>query len=48
MYYTQILMNAIHIQAGIFLRQDYVPEKLLSNRTQNSHLQQCISWVLGD
>jgi len=26
MYYTQILMTAIHIQAGIVLRQDYVPK----------------------
>jgi hypothetical protein len=48
MYYTQILMTAMHLQAGVVLRQDYFPEKLLSNRTQNSHLQQRISWGLGD
>jgi len=32
------------VQAGLILRQGYVPEKRLANQTHNSHLQQCISW----
>ena len=40
--------SEITIQVVLVLRQGYVPEKRRTNRTQNSHLKQCISWVLGD
>jgi hypothetical protein len=38
---------AVCIQAGLVLRHGYVPDKRRANRTQNSHLKQCISWRLG-
>ena len=34
------------VQAGLVLCQGYAPEKCHTNRTQNSHLKQCISWGL--
>jgi hypothetical protein len=34
--------------ADLVLRQGYVLEKRRANRTQNSHLKQCISWGLGE
>jgi hypothetical protein len=36
------------IQACPFLCQGYVPEEYSANWTQNFHLKQCISCVLGD
>ena len=36
------------VQTGLGLCQGYVPEKCHTNRTQNSHLKQCISWGLED
>ena len=36
------------MQAGLILHQGYIPEKSHTNRTQNSHLKQYISWRLGD
>jgi len=38
----------LYTQAGLVLRQGYIPEKQRANPTQNSHLKQCISWRLGD
>jgi len=40
-------------QAGLVLRQGYIPEKCRANQncakwTQNSHWKQCISWGLRD
>ena len=37
-----------YVQAGLVLHQSYVPEKCRTNGTKNPHLQQCISWGLGD
>lgn len=34
------------VQAGLILRQGYIPEKRCANQTQNSHLKQCIPWGL--
>ena len=34
------------IRAGLVLRQGYIPEEHGADRTQNSHLKQCISWGL--
>jgi len=31
------------VQAGLGLRQGYVPETRCANQTQTSHLKQCIS-----
>jgi hypothetical protein len=48
---SQCLKLALHhkcVQVFLVLRQGYVPEKRRTNRTQNSHLKQCISWGLGD
>jgi len=36
------------VQAGLVLCKGYAPEKCHTNRTQNSHLKQCISWGLKD
>ena len=32
-----------NLEVGLVLRQGYVPEKHCANRTQNSHLNHCIS-----
>jgi len=37
-----------YTQAGLVFHQIYVPEKGRTNGTKNSHLQQSISWGLGD
>jgi len=36
------------VQAGLSLRQGYVPETRCANQTHNSHLKQRIFWGLGD
>jgi len=36
------------LQTGLILLHSYVPEKYRANQTQNSPLNQCISWGLED
>jgi hypothetical protein len=38
----------LRLQASLVLHPGYVPTKHHTNQTQNSHLQQCISWEFGD
>jgi len=49
-FYTVSGHRSLHLQlrAGLILCQGYIPEKCHTNRTQNSHLKQCMSWGLGD
>ena len=46
--YVYMAYEECHIKAGLILRRSYVPEKYRTQRTQNSHLKQSISWELGD
>jgi hypothetical protein len=41
--YVYTAYEECHIQAGLVLRQSYVPKKYRTKQTQNSHLKQCIS-----
>jgi len=40
--------SKVAIQAGLILCQGYFPDKCSTNKTQNPHLKQCISWGLVD
>ena len=46
--YLYTVSEECHIQAGLILHRSYIPKKYRTQRTQNSHLKQSISWGLGD